>query len=72
MLTVYLKDGARLTVKATLDEFERALREATLIRVETHDGRVIGVSPSSVSLVEAKQSVSQNGGGSARTLDAAR
>jgi hypothetical protein len=72
MLTVYLKDGARLKVKATLDDFERALREAVLIRIETDDGRVIGVSPSNVSLVEAEKAASQNGAGSVRPLSRAR
>ena len=68
MLTVYLKDGARLKIKATLDDFERALREAALIRIETDDGRIIGVSPSNVSLVETELDVSQNGGASVRPL----
>lgn len=62
MLTVYLKDGARLKVKASLDDFERALREAALIRIETSDGRTIGISPSNVSLVETERDASQNGG----------
>jgi len=68
MLTVYLKDGARLKVNATLDDFERALREAVLIRIQTEDGRIIGVSPSNVSLVETEQDASQNGAGSVRPL----
>lgn len=72
MLTVYLKDGARLKVKATLDDFERALRESALIRIETEEGRIIGVSPSNVSLVETEQQASQNGGGSVRPLTPAR
>lgn len=52
MLTVYLKDGTRLKVKASLDDFDQALREAALIRIETHDGQTIGIAPSSVALVK--------------------
>jgi hypothetical protein len=72
VLTVYLKDGARLKVKASLDDFERALREAALIRIETEDGRTIGISPSNVSLVETERDASQNGGGPVRPLAPAR
>jgi hypothetical protein len=73
VLTVYLKDGARLKVKASLDDFERALREAALIRIQTEDGRTIGIAPSHVSLVEAEHgAASQNGGGSVRPLAPAR
>lgn len=71
MLTVYLKDGARLKVKASLDDFERALHEAALIRIETQDGRTIGIAPSNVALVETEQDASQNGGGSVRPLTSA-
>lgn len=67
MLTVYLKDGARLRVNTTLDKFEQALREAALIRIETEDGRTIGISPSNVSLVESN-GVTANGAAPVRPL----
>jgi hypothetical protein len=73
VLRVYLKDGARLKVEASLDEFERALEEAAqrsvLVRVHSSDGKTFGISPSNVSLIESDDADAMpNGGGSVRSL----
>ena len=74
VLTVYLKDGARLSVESTLDTFERALEEAAqrnaLVRIKTSDGRTYGINPTNVSLIEseADTTAAQNGNGSLRRL----
>lgn len=73
MLRVYLKDGAQLKVDTTLDEFERAIGEAVLIRIKTDDGQTVAISPSNVSLIEtlSDNGATPNGHGSVWPLSPA-